>query len=288
MQIEGARAVVTGGASGVGLGLVRALAERGAKIVIADIELDRAEAAAAEVGGYACACDVSDHESVERLADFAWERMGGCDLLFNNAGVSRNGRVIKCTPEDAAWVMSVNFTGVFNGCSVFGRRFADEATQSWIVNTGSEHSLGFPHDRAGVYTASKHAVLGLSDVMRHELPAHVGISVFCPGLTVSNLWDAARNRPETLGGRKQAAQGAADFMAQGMDPLEISRKVMKAVEEERFFIFTHPHAVRFAQKRWDEIRTEFQEQAPYSEEAMRYDVETVRDQMMRERANGDG
>ena len=103
-------------------------------------------------------------------------------LIANNAGITVPRRkVIRSSLEDARRVMEVNYFGVWQGASVFGQRFVEQGTLAHILNTSSENGLGAPVKRIGLYTASKHAVLGMSDVMRQELPDHIGVSVLCPG-----------------------------------------------------------------------------------------------------------
>ena len=186
-QLEGAVAVVTGGGSGIGRGIALALARAGSTVVVADIDAERAERVAAEVqsrGGEATgvACDVTDRDAVEDLAGSAWARHGHVDLVANNAGVfPKFASVLDTDEREARWVLEVNLMGVWYGCAAFGKRFVDQGTPAHILNTGSENSVGIPHTHAAFYTASKHGVLALSDVLRRELPDFVGVSVLCPG-----------------------------------------------------------------------------------------------------------
>jgi NAD(P)-dependent dehydrogenase (short-subunit alcohol dehydrogenase family) len=287
MKVSGRAAVVTGGGSGIGRSIALALARRNSRVVVADIE----QAAAAEVareieaiGGEALAatCDTSSYDAVEMLAEQAWRAFGKIDLVFNNAGVSGGGPLLDARPQDVAWVMSVNFTGVWNGCAVFGRRFRNQTSESHIINTGSEHSIGMQHAGAGIYTASKHAVLGLSDVLRKELPAHVGISILCPGLVQSNIWNSTRNRPDALGGPQDPATLARSkaILAEGMKADEIGHRAIDGVERGDFFIFTHPHSRIAAQQRWEEMNAAFAAQAPYVPGSDKYDVNTVVQRVM--------
>ena len=156
----------------------------------------------------------------------------------------------------------MNVGGVWNGCKAFGRRFAERESPAWIVNMGSEHSLGFAHAGLGFYTASKHAVMGLTDVLRHELPDHVGVSIVCPGLVRSRLWDATRNRPAELGGHAPGADFAAQLMSEGMDAADVGRRVVAGIEAEEFVIATHAHARRYARERWQTIDEAFERQVP--------------------------
>ena len=283
MQLEGEIAVVTGAGAGVGRGIALALGERQVKVVVADIEADRAEAVAQEIydhGGDAIgvACDVRDLACVEALADAAWDRYGDVSIIWNNAGVAVTsaGGVIDGDPVDLEWVLSVNLVGAWNGCSVFGKRFVERGAPAWIVNTASEHALGFVHPGQGFYTASKHALLGLSDVIRHELPEHVGISVFCSGLVESELWNAARNRPTPIAPElAPVAEVAKAVIGQGMPAVDAGRKAVAGLAAEEFLIVTHPTSRGVAERRFEEIAKAFDSQAPYEEGCERYDVNAV-------------
>lgn len=279
-RLEGKAAVVTGGGAGIGRGLVLALAERGCGVMVADIDGSAAEAVAEEarergVPAEAIACDVGERGLVEALADAAWRRFGQVDLCFANAGVSTGRALLDAETRDLDWILRVNLYGVWHCLQVFGRRFAAGSTPAHLSVTGSEHSLGFAHAGAGFYTASKHAVLGLVEVLRHELPAHVTASILCPGLTATELWRSARHRPPAFGGAKEGSRAVKAVMDQGMDPLEIGRHALDAIASGAFYLVTHPHARRFAEARLEEIRAAFDAQAPYSPDAERYDVESV-------------
>lgn len=279
-EIAGKVAVVTGGASGIGRGIGLALAEKGTHVVVADVEEDKAESAAREIASkgvrsMAIRCDVASQESVEATAERAWSEFGHVDLLFNNAGVSRGGALLDSTKQDLDWLFAVNFYGVWYGCTAFGRRFVRQGTPAHIVNTGSEHSLGMPHIFAGVYTATKHAVLGFSDVLRRELPEFVGVSVLCPGVVRTEIWNSARNRPAELGGAAEGAREVRAIMERGLDPLEIGRRTVEGVVRGDFFIVTHPHSRGYAEARWREVSDAFERQAPFKEGDERYDVTAI-------------
>jgi NAD(P)-dependent dehydrogenase (short-subunit alcohol dehydrogenase family) len=266
-DLAGKVAVVTGGASGIGLGIARALAARGVEIVVADIDLAAAHRAASEVRTgsvrtWAVGCDVSDRAAVENLAERAWAEFGHVDIVVNNAGVMAPGaRLVDVRDEDARWVLDVNVMGVVNGCAVFGQRLAAQGTPAHIVNTGSEHSLGMPHTHAAIYTASKHAVLGLSDVLRHELPDFIGVSVACPGVVASDLARALRNRPVRYGGPvAQAARPLPPGI--GLQPDEVGTRVVEAVERGDFYVVTHPPVRALVEERANELFAAFDVQAP--------------------------
>ncbi len=280
MQIRDKVAVVTGGASGIGRAIGVALAEKGAHVIVADVEPGRAETVAKEIAALGVqsvglACDVAKEESVEALAEAAWKRFGAVDLLFNNAGVSGGTWLLESSAKDLRWLFEVNVFGVWYGCKAFGRRFKDQGTEAWIVNTGSEHSLGLPHIQAGFYTATKHAVLGLSDVLRSELPPYIGVSILCPGVVNTDFWNASRNRPAEHGGPAEAAKEIRAIMERGKDALEIGRQAVAGVERGDFYIVTHPHARTYVEKRSAETLAAFAAQAPYREGEERYDVTTI-------------
>jgi NAD(P)-dependent dehydrogenase (short-subunit alcohol dehydrogenase family) len=274
-------AVVTGGASGIGLGIGRALVARGVHVVVADIEEDTAARAARELsqpGGRTLAvrCDVSDLASVEALADRAWREFGHVDIAVNNAGVfPPSGPLVDSREQDARWVLEVNVLGVLHGCAVFGRRFIDQGTPAHIVNTGSENSLGVPHTNAAVYTASKHAVLGLSDVLRRELPDFIGVSIVCPGIVTTQLQSALRNRPERYGGPTSPQPRRAPPAGIGLMPDDVGIRVVEGIERDDFYIVTHPPVRELVEERTAEILAAFDAQAPRFEGDERLDTRAV-------------
>ena len=278
-------AVVTGGASGIGKSIGLALAEKGTHVVVADIEPDTAEAAAQEIARagvrtLAVQCDVADMSAVEHLAKRAWSHFGHVELLFNNAGVASGGPLLDSTANELHWLFDVNVFGVWHGCRVFGQRFRSQGTPAHIVNTGSEHSLGIPSPQAGFYTATKHAVLALSDVLRREVPDNIGVSVLCPGIVQTDIWNAARNRPQAFGGPEEGAPQTQVMMEYGMDAREIGRQAVAGVERGDFYIVTHSHVRKYVEERATEILAAFDKQAPYKEGDDRYEVDAIIARMM--------
>ena len=263
MEIAGKVAVVTGGASGIGRGIARALAAGGADVVVADVDAARARDVASEVarGGVrslGVACDVTDRASVEALAERAWTELGRVDILCNNAGVGTLAPVAEIPVRDAEWIFAVNFWGVLHGCQVFVPRFIAAGQPAHIVNTGSEHSLGVPFPGMGLYTASKHAVLGLSDVLRRELAEHrIGVSILCPGVVRTDIWNAGRSRPERFGGPQQSPAQFARLFDTGMDPDEVGRLVAAGVAANDFFILSHREVRAVAAARCRDVLAAF-------------------------------
>jgi NAD(P)-dependent dehydrogenase (short-subunit alcohol dehydrogenase family) len=208
-DLAGKVAVVTGGAAGIGRGIVEALLEEGARVVIADVEEPVLKAAvedlrsSGEVRGVVT--DVSSPDSVEALADNVFGREGACHLLFNNAGVTSGGggRPWEQEPNDWKWCFSVNVFGVANGMLSFVPRMIESGQPGVVVNTSSMDGGIAPVPYASVYASSKAAISCLTEALAHQLIAagtEVRAAVFYPsgGLLDTGLWTAQRNRPAEL------------------------------------------------------------------------------------------
>lgn len=177
-DFSGQVAVITGGAGGIGRALGNALAAAGAEVLLAD----------REAGDGVVACDVAQLDQVEALADLAWERFGRVDLLINNAGIGgAGGRLWKVDPAEARRIFEVNFWGVWHGCRAFAPRMIEQDHPSSIYNVASENALFCAVPRNGAYIASKHAVLGLTESFREDLPRHVHAGTIIPGWVLSGL-----------------------------------------------------------------------------------------------------
>ncbi len=280
MDMTGKGAVITGAAGGIGLGIAHALHKRGAKVMLADIEAEKAAQAARDLGenAFAAKLDVRQMADFEAVADAAWDNMGAVHIMVNNAGVGGGGPLLEADEADTAWVLDVNLKGVWRGCKVFGTRFCQQEEPAIICNIASEHGLGFPHKGSGIYTASKHAVLGLSDVLRHEVPAFIKICVACPGLVGTDIGASARNGPKGAPPPEIAAR-IKKFMDLGLSLYEAGEKIVKGMEREDFIIPTHPHAVKFAEARWQDISTAFAAHEPYTPESENMNVSVLRRKM---------
>lgn len=246
-RFAGQAAVVTGGASGIGLALCAALAAEGARVLIADVETEKAEARAADLRGRGFdalghAVDVANRASVETLADTAFSRFGAVDLLFNNAGVGVGGPLEKIRQGTFDWIVGVNFTGIYHGVAAFAPRMLASGVPCRIVNTASEHALGLP-SRGGMataYTATKHAVLGLSDGMRRDYAGtNLAVSVLCPGLVQSEIWNSYRNRPATAGGPRELDEKFAAENRRGLPADIAATRILDQLADGEFYLFTH-------------------------------------------------
>jgi NAD(P)-dependent dehydrogenase (short-subunit alcohol dehydrogenase family) len=231
--------------------------------VVGDVDETRATAVAAEIAragvrSIGVACDVTERASVEALAERAWSAFGRVDILCNNAGVGLLGAVTDTPLRDAEWLFAVNVWGVVHGCQVFVPRFVATGGPAHILNTGSEHSVGIPFPGMGMYTATKHAVLALSDVLRRELEPHaIGVSILCPGVVRTEIWNAGRSRPDRFGGPQESPPEFATFLDAGMDPDEVGRIAVAGVEAGEFFIMSHPEVRAIAEARAHDVQAAF-------------------------------
>lgn len=201
-------AVVTGAASGLGLAMSKRFAEAGMKVVLADIEADRLDAAVAELraaghdatGVVTDVTDVADAGAVDHLAAAAFDTHGAVHVLCNNAGVVKRARVWELTLDDWNWVLNVDFWSVVHGLRAFVPRMLEQDAGGHIVNTSSMAGL-LPMPNLGAYAAAKSAVLALSLSLQTELDqlgSSLGVSVLCPGFIATGITDSARNRPAAL------------------------------------------------------------------------------------------
>ena len=276
MNVDGKTAVVTGGATGIGAALARQLASRGANVIIADYDLPGAEKTAGEIGNGASAVqfDAANIESVDAMADKVWAQTGGVDLVFANAGVSSGAPLLHATQEQFDWHFAVNTRGVWATAKAFLNKIIAAERPGHLTITASEHSLGLQHVGAGVYTSTKHAVLGLAEVLRAETPETVGVSAFCPGLVATQLYDASRFGVVPEAPAEMKALGAA-VMGKGMSADDVAKAAVDGTERGDFYIVTHATAFPAAERRYQEIKAAFDAQAPMTEEAKKYEVNNV-------------
>ncbi len=262
--IEGRPVVVTGGASGIGRALADEAAARGASpVIVLDVDASAANAVCEDLNargilGVAWSCDVSQPHQLEDVAARIIAEHGMPALVCANAGITPGGAgVLNIEPDQALWVVGVNLLGTLWTVQAFGRPMMRSTEPGWLLVTGSEHSLGVPHVGIGMYTASKHAVLGLCDVLRAELPAHLGVSVLCPGLTSTGIWASAAHRPEQFGGVGPVDPSASAVVGRGMDPAIVAQRALDGVAAGRFIIPTHYNARNYAEIREAEVREAF-------------------------------
>jgi NAD(P)-dependent dehydrogenase (short-subunit alcohol dehydrogenase family) len=256
---ESKAAVVTGGASGIGLEIARGLVGRGVRVVIADIEEAALETAAEELralgGEVLCSrTDVSDFAQMQALSDLCQEKFGDIHLLFNNAGVLIMGPTWELSTDDWRWLLSVNVNGVVHGIKAFLPRMLAHNQESYVVNTGSLASFSGHGDYAP-YSASKAAVLSISQSLYSEMRAmmtNIGVSVVCPGVVQTRIHESWRNRPaeDATWSRRdvedpERVASSLAYRSRGKTPREIAESIFEGMLADKFYIFTDASANTF-------------------------------------------
>ena len=272
-NVEGKVAFVTGGASGMGLAMVRSFASAGMKVVAADIQEDALDAVREEFADsnaelIALRVDVTDRESMKRAADDTEAAFGKIHVLCHNAGVAVGGRIDEMSYDDWDWVMNVNLQGVINGVVTFIDRIKSHGEGGHIVNTASMAGL-ISLGRMGVYNTTKYAVVGMSEVMRIDLePLNIGVSVLCPGIVDTNIFTSERNRPAEL---SQNAAPSLNVDAstvsqeidveslrhQALDPAVVGEMVLHGIKQNEPYIFSHPEFKGFVLARMQPMNESF-------------------------------
>jgi NAD(P)-dependent dehydrogenase (short-subunit alcohol dehydrogenase family) len=267
-DFTGKAAFVTGGASGVGLALARALAEAGCRVMITDIEqaaLDAAVQSLADVGPElrGVVCDVADPVSVDRAAEQAIAAFGKIHILCNNAGVYASSGIDNLLLDSWRWVLDVNLMGVVHGLRTFLPHMRAHGESGHIVNTaslaGMIRPLGF-----SPYAASKFAVVAMSEGLAAEVkPLGISVTVLCPGFVRTQIAEAGRNRPERYGPSTAATPLAARFVERvrgGIDPQTVAAKVLSAIRDNELYAFTDPEFHEAVQERFTEILAAYDRQ----------------------------
>jgi len=264
MDLKDKVAVITGGANGIGEATALAFARKGAHVVVADIEGKRARHVADEartrgVRALGVQVDVSDMKSVQNLADAAYREFGQVNILFNNAGVGVMKSLHELSEANWDWVLGVNLGGIYHGVRAFVPRMLEQRCPAHIINTSSEHGIALPSGGLSVYTASKHAVYGLSDVMRRDYgPLGIQVSVLCPGWVNTTIWNAMRNRPERFGGGRSLPEDVGEeWRERGVDPGVVADTVVRGVENEDFYMLSHPEVRELVEERYEELLEAF-------------------------------
>lgn len=272
-QFEGRVAVVTGAGSGIGRELAIACAERGMKLVLADVDIEGLAATKDLIsGGIAVRtkqCDVSSFEAVQYLANLAFGDFGHVHLLFNNAGVAALGPVWSATPEDWKWVLGVNLLGAANGIQSFVPRMIAAGEDGRIVNTSSAAGL-VGVAGSGVYCASKHAVVGLSECLLKDLEtvgSKLRVSVLCPSLVKTAIADSNRHRPAHLASANPNSAPFDQRVRAGMEASDVSaadvaRITMQAICDDDFYILPHPAVRLRVEERLRDIIDDHRHQKP--------------------------
>jgi NAD(P)-dependent dehydrogenase (short-subunit alcohol dehydrogenase family) len=259
-DFSGRTVVITGAATGIGFALAKQFAQRGAKLVLAGRRRQRLDEAAAALSASGTnvrvfECDVTQRDQVEALADFAWRSFGRVDVMVNNAGVGPvQSTVIDAKREDVQGVLDVNLFGVWNGISVFGKRFIEQRTPCAIYNVGSENCFFNAVPEGAGYVASKHAVLAMTMALREEVPDHMDVALICPGLVRSEL-----SKETSL----------------GMETDAFAALVFKQIEAGEFLIVSHSYNVVRIRERAAALERAYAKYAPRYAGDTEFDVRTL-------------
>jgi len=266
-ELSGKVAVVTGGASGIGFAMAERFAAEGMKVVVADIEADALVAAAEKLRANGAevldvVTDVSDEGQVLDLATTTYTQFGTAHVVCNNAGVTGAGGLTWEIPQRGwDWTMGVNLWGVIHGIRAFVPRLIEQG-EGHVVNTASVAGLkALPF--ASPYTATKHAVVGVSEALAFELAmvgAAVKVSVLCPGFIKTRLLESERNWPAELGEAPNLEESVVGELLRGLidngsEPADLAARVVAAVQADEFFILSDPDHAWVPEARGQEART---------------------------------
>jgi NAD(P)-dependent dehydrogenase (short-subunit alcohol dehydrogenase family) len=293
-DFAGRTAFVTGGANGVGIGLVRALLAQGCNVAMADIRPASIKAALRALDNpraMGVEADVSSRGDLARAAEAVEAKFGVVTLLFNNAGVNLFQTIEESSYDDWDWLMGVNLHGPINGVMTFVPRMIRAGQGGYVVNTAS--MAGFlAAGVCGIYNTSKFAVRGLSESLRASLAPHgIGVSVLCPGLVKSYIYASDEVRPAGLkAGAKPVNTENVKRLAQvhefGMEPDVIAARVLEAIAEDRFHIFTHPEFKDELGEVFGEIMQDFRDYPVDPGHGQRTDFEKTRRASYRKQRRG--
>jgi NAD(P)-dependent dehydrogenase (short-subunit alcohol dehydrogenase family) len=252
-DVVGKVAFITGGASGIGLGIARAFADAGMKVVITYRTPKHLEEALQDLKPvadrvHAIRVDVTDRHGMEQAAEETVRVFGKVHVLVNNAGIVTFGPLSEASYEDWDWTMGVNLTGVFNGVHAFLPRLQAHGEGGQIITASSSAGL-FAIPNLGAYVASKFAVLGLMETLRMELAeTNIGVLVYCPGFVITRIAEARRNRsgslatsnlPPDIATQAEKPEASARDEESSMDPLELGRLVLRGMQSNDLYILTH-------------------------------------------------
>jgi len=263
-HLSGRVAFVTGGSSGIGLGIVKALAREGMRVAFSYRRQDHLDEAMAHFEKEPIKLDVTDRAGMA-AAKVEVERVyGPVAVLVNNAGVGLFGLVEQASYGDWDWLMSVNVGGVVNALVTFLPDMIASGRDGHIVNVASMGGIA-ALGSAGIYTTTKFAVVGLSEALRTDLIGRpVGVSVYCPGMVKSNIGDAGRMRDERYkdsGYTSPPPPDGPSFMDHAMDAVDAGLHVVRGIRENQLYILSHPEFREILRARHGKIERSITDEA---------------------------
>jgi NAD(P)-dependent dehydrogenase (short-subunit alcohol dehydrogenase family) len=286
-DVEGKVAFITGGDSGIGLGIARAFADAGMKVVITyrnKSHLDEAMKLLASANDrvHAIDVDVTDRPGMENAAAEAVNVFGKVHVLVNNAGVVLPPTLSETNYQDWDWVLNINLNGPFNGVHVFMPLIRSHGEGGQIITTSSVMGLFALGPGSAAYTVSKYAVIGMMEVLRAELAGtNIGASVFCPGLVTSHIMETSlRNRPAGSAGKDDEEALKDDTRYRNdprfaLDPLDVGQMVLRGMRNNDLYILTSPEFEKRIRDRGEALLSAIPRDhtpPPAMAEAMRSDV----------------
>lgn len=262
MDLSGKVAVITGGASGIGLATAKQLAARGTHLVLVDIERQALQRAAAEIGDSVRietrVCDVTDHGAMMALAEDVAATFGAVHIVFNNAGVAVAGPVAEMTHEDWRWIIDVDLWGPIHGVEAFLPHIR-AAGEGHVLFTSSFAGL-VPNVGLGPYCVAKYGVVALAEVLHKELREDgIGVSVLCPMRVGTNIGRSERNRHARYGGAdtspgvEDQSEANEDLAGRVLDVDDVAAQVLQAMDANRLYVLPHEESRQFIRRRFDRI-----------------------------------
>ncbi len=263
---ESSVAFITGGAQGIGLGIARALARRGVRLALADIDEAAPAAARDELAQVTDVevfrLDVRDRQAFAMVADVAEAKLGPVDLLFNNAGIAPYSSVSKLTYEMWDLTLGVNLMGVINGLQTFVPRMIERREGGYVVNTASGAGLvGGPNV---LYTTSKYAVVGLSESLKLSAAKYgIDVSVLCPGPVATGILSNTERIGEGLAvvHRNGANKDTEAYLNSGVTIDSVGETVVAGMEAKAMWIHTDGQIKQYVRMRMESLLASIPDEA---------------------------
>jgi NAD(P)-dependent dehydrogenase (short-subunit alcohol dehydrogenase family) len=270
-DLKGKTAFITGGASGLGLSMARAMGAAGANVMLGDIEQAALDSALADLRGRqikaeGVICNVGHRDQLRAAALKTIEAFGKVHIVCNNAGVGAGGEFGTVPERDWDWIVDINLLGVVYGMEVFVPLIKSHGEGGHCVNTASMAGMISPPGMEP-YNATKFAVVAMSEGWNMQLaPANIGVSVLCPGFVRTRIHESRRNRPAEYGADPRADNdainnGAGELVKSGIDPDAVGARVVEAIRDNELYVFTHPEMKALVEMRFAKILEGFDKAA---------------------------